>query len=98
MINYLECVYDKRKSFYKKAKVESIKTSFEQTKDLFSYNTLVARVHFDFVKMIITYNFFGFYSQTTTRHQKEFFKQNYLNDEEIKELFKKGTIKRKWEK
>ena len=36
------------------------------------------------------YTYFGKFSQTTTRHQKEFFKQNGLSDKEIKELFKKG--------
>ena len=41
-------------------------------------------------KMVCHY--FGKYSQTTTRHQKEFFKQNGLSDKEIKYLFKNGTL------
>ena len=41
-----------------------------------------------------TYLYMGQYSQTTTRHQKEFFKQNGLSDKEIKELFKNGTLEK----
>lgn len=37
-------------------------------------------------------HYFGKYSCTTTRHQKEFFKQNGLSDKEIKDLFKNGTL------
>ena len=34
----------------------------------------------------------GKYSQTTTRHQREFFKQRGLDDKQMKELFNKGEL------
>lgn len=34
---FLECKYDSRQSFYKKAKMEVQKNDFECTKDLYSY-------------------------------------------------------------
>lgn len=92
MINeyYLTCEYDARKSFYKKAYVlEQNHTSWSE-KDLYSYGTLVAKVLE--AKKIKKYIYYGKYSQTTTRHQKEFFKQNGLNDEEIKELQKNNEL------
>ena len=85
----LEAIYDARQSFYGKAKVEVQKNDFEQTKDLYSYGTLVASVVINFEKKEIKYIYGGKYSQTTTRHQKEFFKQEGLNGREIQELFKK---------
>lgn len=82
----LSCRYDKRKSFYGKAQVDA---SYDEIR-LYSYNTLVARITFRGVKT--TYEWLGHYSQTTTRHQKEFFKQNGLDDNQIEELKKKGKI------
>ena len=86
----LDCRYDSRKSFYGKAIVTSQKMSDWREINLYSYEVLVA-------KIIVTekedkYICYGKYSQTTTRHQKEFFKQNGLNDKQIKELFKNGTL------
>lgn len=90
----LECRYDSRKSFYGKAKVEEndlmIYGKRELDRRLFSYGTLVAR-YYKFGNEI-KYYYFGKYSQTTTRHQKEFFKQNGLNDKEIKILFENGVL------
>ena len=37
-------------------------------------------------------HYFGKYSQTTTRHQKEFFRQNGLSEVDIAELFKNGKL------
>ena len=88
----LECRFDSRASFYGKAKVECQKTDYEHTQDLYSYGTLVASVVMQFEKRRTIYKYFGKYSQTTTRHQKEFFKQNGLSDKEIKELFKNGIL------
>ena len=91
---YLECRYDTRQSFYKKAKVEELETTGEHGKtilrNLYSYGTLVAKILYSYIDNTtkITYLYMGQYSQTTTRHQKEFFKQNGLSDKEIKELFK----------
>ena len=88
----LLCRYDTRQSFYGKAKVETIKSTYELTQDLYSYGTLVASIVWNFEKGTRTYIYNGKYSQTTTRHQKEFFKQNGLSDKEIKELFKNETL------
>lgn len=82
----LECRYDTRKSFYGKAQVKLFKSGLE----LYSYNTLVARITKETTKT--TYENFGKFSQTTTRHQKEFFKQEGLTDAQIKELFKNGYL------
>ena len=59
---------------------------------LYSYGTLVAIYTIDKIKNYRRYDYLGKYSQTTTRHQKEFFKQNGLSDAEIKELFKTGVL------
>ena len=87
--------YDSRKSFYGKARTESQTTDYEQTIDLYSYGTLVASVNYNFKESKKTFYYYGKFSQTTTRHQKEFFKQNGLNDNEIKTLFKNGELVKK---
>lgn len=88
----LDCRYDTRASFYGKAEVlEQTMTDWAE-KDLYSYGTLVAKIiETKKTKKFINY---GKYSQTTTRHQKEFFRQNGLSDKEIKELFKNGELKK----
>ena len=94
----LECRYDSRQSFYGKAKVEEQTTTGEHgktvLKNLYSYGTLVAKILYAYIDNTtkITYLYMGQYSQTTTRHQKEFFKQNGLSDKQIKELFKNGSL------
>lgn len=98
MITELKCVYDARNSFYGKAKVESVRSSIEQVKDLYSYNTLVARVITDFKTCKTKYELIPYKingktkTQTTTRHIKEFLKQNNLTESEIEELFKNGIL------
>lgn len=88
---FLECEYDTRASFYKKAYVNQIENSHVLTKELISYDTLVANyANYKGDKEVFEY--FGRYSQTTTRHQKEFFRQLGLNDKEIKQLFKNGRL------
>ena len=86
MIYDLDCRYDSRKSFYGKAQVLEQTMSDWKEIDLYSYNTLVAKI----IETNKTkkYIYYGKYSQTTTRHQKEFFKQYGLTDKEIKKLFK----------
>lgn len=91
MVYNLECQYDSRASFYGKAKVNDIYND-ESLLVLISYNTNVAQITKN--KNKVVYNYFGKYSQTTTRHQKEFFRQNGLTDKEIKELFKNGKIEK----
>lgn len=91
MIYNLDCRYDARNSFYGKARVEDIHNDGSVLL-LYSYSTEVAQITKN--KKRIIYRYFGNYSQTTTRHQKEFFKQNGLSDKEIKELFKNGKLEK----
>lgn len=86
----LEARYDTRQSFYHKDYVEVQRNDFESTKDLYSYSTLVASIVVCYEHGVTIYKYFGKYSQTTTRHQKEFFRQNGLSEKQIKELFKKA--------
>ena len=97
MLYDLECRYDARQSFYGKAKVKTFvnDNNIIFRKELYSYGTLVATmVCEDYKGKIekIIYEYFGKYSQTTTRHQKEFFRQNGLSDKQIAELFKNGKL------
>ena len=62
----LNAKYDSRKSFYGKAQVIDYG---DGTMELKSYNTIVSRVKDGKVEHL------GKWSQTTTRHQKEFEKQ-----------------------
>jgi hypothetical protein len=86
----LNCRYDTRQSFYGKAVVKETEYIGLTLYELYSYGTLVAKIEETEIKK--TYIYEGQFSQTTTRHQKEFFKQNGLSDKEIKELFKKGVL------
>lgn len=89
----LECRYDTRKSFYGKAVVEvkeELNGSYCEV--LYSYNTLVARYERDDEEGLEIFSIRSKYSQTTTRHQKEFFKQKGLTDKQIKEVFNKGVM------
>ena len=90
----LECRFDTRQSFYGKAKVQETKNKNVEDLKLYSYNTLVARI--TKIANKITYYYFGKFSQTTTRHQKEFFKQHGLSDKELKELFKNSVLEREY--
>ena len=90
----LSCIYDSRQSFYGKATIRQNETNSILHIELLSYGTLVANYVFYKNKNKKVYEYFGKYSQTTTRHQKEFFKQNGLTDKEIKELFKKGSLEK----
>ena len=98
----LECRFDSRASFYGKAKVEELETTGEHgktiLKNLYSYGTLVAKILYAYIDntTTITYLYMGKYSQTTTRHQKEFFKQEGLSEKEIKDLFKNGKLVKGW--
>lgn len=97
MLYDLECRYDSRKSFYGKAKFKNhvdMQGNVFMT-ELYSYGTLVAKIEYYYYKSKLektVYEYFGKYSQTTTRHQKEFFKQNGLSWKEIDELFKNGIL------
>lgn len=87
----LQPQYDSRQSFYGKAKVTVEHTIIDSEElKLYSYDTLVASVEHTNLKTIFRYN--GYYSQTTTRHQKEFFFQEGLNRKDWELLKKKGSI------
>jgi hypothetical protein len=88
--------YSTRKSFYGKAQVKE-ETDVQDlikytTMELYSYGTLVARITKNEETCLSTCEYLGNFSQTTTRHQKEFFRQFGLTDKEIKELFKNGVL------
>ena len=97
----LGCRYDSRNSFYGKAiVVETREKNYFKTV-LYSYNTEVGSVELFYdecgleVEKAI-YKYYGRYSQTTTRHQKEFFRQQGLMEDEIDELFKNGSLIREY--
>lgn len=96
MLYDLSCRYDSRNSFYGKARVKQTSTIQDNILytelELYSYGTLVARITKNEETCMATCEYLGKYSQTTTRHQKEFFKQYGLSDNEIKELFKNGIM------
>lgn len=97
MIKYeyrLDCRFDSRKSFYGKAVVEVVETEGTYMETLFSYGTRVAEyVKFkDSGKQV--YKHLGKWSQTTSRHQREFFHQLGLSEGEMKELYSKGVLER----
>lgn len=87
---YLEPIYDSRKSFYKKAYVEIKEDNLAYNELLYSYNTLVAIYTKDKITELKQYNYLGNFSQTTTRHQKEFFRQKGATLEEVNKLIRKG--------
>ena len=91
MIYDLSCRYDSRQSFYGKARVEEKEHDNFTAYILYSYRTEVASIELYKNGMNIYY-YNGKYSQTTTRHQKEFFKQFGLSDKEIKDLFIRGEL------
>ena len=88
----LMCKFCSNKSFYGKAMVKEYEDNLVKTYKLYSYNTLVAIVSYDKLSSLVQYNYLGKFSCTSTRHQKEFFKQHGLNDNLIKDLFKKGYL------
>lgn len=98
----LSCRYDTRKSFYGKAEVREETTTGKhgtsRVLNLYSYGTYVAKIGYFNIddKREVTYICLGKWSQTTTRHQKEFFKQNGLNDDEVKEVFKNGELTKQY--
>ena len=68
---YLEARYDARQSFYNKARVEEYS---DGSMALYSYETRVAEINKNGI-----YKCLGKWSQTTTRHIREFEKQfSYL--------------------
>jgi hypothetical protein len=74
----LRPVYDSRKSFYGKARVEINDGDIE----LISYNTRVAVIHGD----IHVARVYDTYSATTLRHIKDFLKQNGFKADTAKQI------------
>ena len=89
---YLDCIYDSRASFYKKAKVRVYETDDIEHLELISYDTLVANYVYYKNEHKRVFEYFGCYSQTTTRHQKEFFRQLGITDKGLKELWLNGRL------
>ena len=94
-MNNLDCIYDSRQSFYGKAKYTLQVRGTYAIYTLYSYGTEVARV--EVYEDAIKYFYYGKYSQTTTRHQKEFFKQHNISNREMEQLFKEGKLIRRKE-
>lgn len=88
---FLEPYNDSRKSFYKKAKVVQTTNKNVVDKRLYSYGTEVARI--TYIPPYTTYEYYGYYSATTSRHQKEFFLQEGLDISNYEKLRKEGKIK-----
>ena len=91
---YLEPIYDSRNSFYKKALVKIKEDNISYNELLYSYGTLVAIYTKDKITDLEQFNYLGYFSQTTTRHQKEFFRQKGLSDKELITLFKTGILEK----
>lgn len=87
----LEAIYDARQSFYGKAIIKEQQYDNFNAFILYSYGTEVASVE-KYKNGLTIYYYNGKYSQTTTRHQKEFFKQLGLNNAQIKTLFDNGRL------
>lgn len=93
-VYYLEPIYDSRKSFYKKALVKIKEDNVSYNELLYSYETLVAIYTKDKITELKQYNYLGYFSQTTKRHQTEFFRQKGLSDKELITLFKTGILEK----
>lgn len=93
-IYYLEPIYDSIESFYKKAIVVVKEDNLAYNELLYSYNTLVAVYTKDKLTDLEQFNYLGKFSQTTKRHQKEFFRQKGLSDKELITLFKTGILEK----
>lgn len=95
-INYLEPIFSKQKSFYKKAKVIWLENTKVNTKDniiiLESYSTNICgiqKITIDNINIKLLY-IGGWYSATSTRHIEEFIRQYfYPSINKIIDLFPK---------
>lgn len=80
MSTYLIPIFDSRKSFYNKAVV----TTSDNSINLYSYNTLVCKIHNDNTVTLTANN--AHYTNTTLRHIKEFLKQYNFKADTKKQL------------
>lgn len=88
--------YSSRQSFYGKAHINEYYYDDKKIIDLISYTTKVASIEYLYndkkdVKQII-YKYLGHYSATTTTHQREFFLQHGLNEEQFKKIVKNDSL------
>lgn len=88
----LNCEYDSAKSFHNKAKVRVYETDDIEHLELVSYDTLVANYVYYKNEHKRVFEYFGKYTDTTTRHQKEFFRQLGITDKGLKELWLNGRL------
>ena len=91
MTTELTTQYDSRASFYGKARVlenPDTATGDENTKVLTSYQTIVAWITADGNAIVK-----DLYSNTTTRHIKEFLKQNGFKAENSKQIMADYGVK-----
>lgn len=88
MIYELIPVFSNVKSFYGKAKVQLNKTGNTEVYTLFSYDTKVATCVKDTEANNMTCTLVDIFSSTTTRHQKEFFRQMGMSEKDVDDLFK----------
>ena len=88
MIYELIPIHSNVKSFYGKAKVQLNKTGNTEVYTLFSYDTKVATCVKDTETNNMTCTLVDIFSNTTTRHQKEFFQQMGMSAKEVDEFFK----------
>ena len=93
-IYYLEPIHDSRENFYKKAIVEVKEDNLAYNELLYSYNKLVAVYTKDKLTDLEQFNYLGYFSQTTKRHQTEFFRQKGLSGKELITLFKTGILEK----
>lgn len=85
----LQARFDSRQSFYKKAYIGTfIFGNGEVATYLKSYNTIVACIYKNQLRV------YGFYSQTTARHIKEFAKQNDFETPTTKQMKNTCIIKK----
>ena len=90
MIKELQTIYSSQVSFWDRAHTI---TTYEDNKkiiELRSYSTIVARYTYDGAQHI--YEYLGYYSRTTTKHQKEFFLQQGLSEEQYNKLRQKQIL------
>ena len=82
--------YSSQKSFYGKAQLIYEESNGILIIKLKSYNTIVAQITKTLTNII--YEHFGFYSVTTSRHQKAFFLYFGLSESQYKQLQKQYKI------
>lgn len=84
--------HGKNKGYFLTAKVIEKRFETHEVQELISQGDFVAAITYDNYKSEIYYRCATYAKGKTKTHIKEFFKQNGLNDTELKEVFKKGLL------